>query len=159
LAHQDRIHASGQSDSDQTDLARIVREAASTMLPLFEVYGRNIELHLIDDLVVQGNPDLLREAIRNVLENALYHGAGLVTMTQTNDTNITAILRIADEGTGVPPESQEAMFVRFRKGRENSAGSGLGLAIVRRTLRNAGGDVRFTCTQPCTLEMQFRIIT
>lgn len=159
LAHQDRIHASGQSDMDQTDLARIVREAASTMLPLFEVYGRNIELQLIDDVIVQGNPDLLREAIRNVLENALYHGAGLVTITQTNDTNTSAVLRIADEGTGVPPESQEAMFVRFRKGRENSAGSGLGLAIVRRTLRNAGGNIRFTCTQPCTLEMQFRIVT
>tara|TARA_R110000851_G_scaffold297817_3_gene453136 strand:+ start:7634 stop:8956 length:1323 start_codon:yes stop_codon:yes gene_type:complete len=158
LAHQDRIHASGQSDIDQTDLARVVREAAGTMLPLFETHGRNIELHLIDGVIVQGNPDLLREAIRNVLENALCHGAGVVTITQTNDTHTSVILRITDEGAGVAPESQEEMFVRFRKGHENSTGSGLGLAIVRSTLRNAGGDVRFTGAKPCTLEMRFRLI-
>jgi signal transduction histidine kinase len=127
------------------------------MLPLFEAHGRTIDVRLEEGPLIQGNADLLREAIRNVLENALYHGAGTVKMLPAGSGHGTFLLDITDEGNGVPLGLQDEMFQRFRKGQESSAGSGLGLAIVRATLRNAGGDVRFVSTRPCILRMWFQI--
>ena len=50
---------------------------------------------------------------------------------------------VEDDGDSPPPDRQELLFERFRKGVQSSTGSGLGLAIVRQTLRNLGGDVIF----------------
>ncbi len=157
LAHQDRLQLLTLQGDQHADLARMTREAAGTMLPLFEVANRSIEVSLNESVTVRGNAELLREAIRNVLENALYHGAGNVTMTMGAPVGEIVTLDIKDEGTGVPPEEQEEMFLRFRKGRENSAGSGLGLAIVRSTLRNTGGDASFIKAMPGTVQLRFRI--
>jgi len=159
LAHQDKAQARIQHDAGQADLARICREAAGTMLPLFEAHGRTIEVQLEEGQLIHGNADLLREAIRNVLENALYHGAGTVRMAAAGSEGNAVMLDIIDEGHGVPLHLQEEMFQRFRKGLEGSAGSGLGLAIVRGTLRNAGGDARFIGMQPCILRMWFRAVS
>jgi signal transduction histidine kinase len=157
LAHQDKAQSTSQRDGGQANLARLCREAAGTMLPLFEAHGRTIDVRLEEGPLIQGNADLLREAIRNVLENALYHGAGTVKMLPAGSGHGTFLLDITDEGNGVPLGLQDEMFQRFRKGQESSAGSGLGLAIVRATLRNAGGDVRFVSTRPCILRMWFQI--
>ena len=59
----------------------------------------------------------------------------------------------AGGGQGVPPVQQEAMFERFRKGRQGSSGTGLGLPIVRRVVENAGGSVRFDAALPSTLRL------
>lgn len=159
LAHQDRVQLLSLHRDQQADLARITREAAGTMLPLFEAANRCIEVHLSESVAVRGNADLLREAIRNVLENALYHGAGDVIVTMGEPIGKTVTLDIADEGAGVSPENQEDMFARFRKGRENSEGSGLGLAIVRSTLRNTGGDAIFIKAKPSTMQLRFCFAT
>ena len=60
---------------------------------------------------------------------------------------------ISDEGQGVPLAHQEAMFERFRKGRQGSSGTGLGLPIVRRVIENAGGSVSFDAALPSTLRL------
>src|SRR5690606_18525892 len=113
----------------------------AALLPLFEAQGRSIEVDIAEGLECRGNPDQLREALVNLLENALVHGAGEVRLTLRAQGD-EVILDIADQGDGVPSELQEAMFQRFRKGRQGSEGTegtGLGLAIVRRIVENAGG--------------------
>lgn len=156
LAQQDRAQAGAVPSDARASLARVAREAAATMIPLFEAHGRSIVVRLDQDVMVQGSPDLLREAIRNVLENALYHGAGTVQMILSNAQQGAPTLDIQDEGEGVHLEAQETMFQRFRKGREASSGSGLGLAIIRSTLRNAGGDAHFVSSDPCIMRLAFR---
>jgi len=156
LARMDRGEARAVPDSHRAHLPRVARETVAGLLPLFEDRGRTVET-LIDaeEIWVEGDPDTLREAVRNVLENALFHGQGIVRVHLTHAGNGVAALDITDEGEGIPLEFQDDMFRRFRKGRQGGAGSGLGLAIVRRVMRNAGGDARFISAHPCVMRLNF----
>lgn len=158
LARVDRgpAPASASEASHRTHLPRIVREAVAKLLPLFDDRGRSVEIFIdAEEAWVRGDPDSLREAVRNGVENALFHGRGAVRVHLARPEEGTVALEIADEGEGVPLDSQDEMFRRFHKGRQGAAGSGLGLAIVRRIMRNAGGDARFVGAEPCVLRLEF----
>ena len=63
------------------DLGRTVREAAAAVLPIVEKAGRTIEVEAPDEAVpVRGRADDLRDMVRNLLDNALAHGAGSITV-------------------------------------------------------------------------------
>lgn len=156
LARADRSQVPAAPVSQRAHLPRIVREAAAKLLPLYEERGRAVDAFVdAEDVWVRGDPDSLREAIRNVLENALFHGSGAVRVHLRRPSDGFVALDVADEGEGVPLESQDDMFRRFRKGGQEGGGSGLGLAIVRRVMRNAGGDARFIQAAPCVLRLSF----
>src|SRR5690606_16936010 len=79
LARADQGKAWAGSETGRAHLPRMVREAVAGLLPLFEDCGRTVEASIDDTEVwVRGDPDTLREAVRNVLENALFHGRGVV---------------------------------------------------------------------------------
>ena len=128
------------------NLSRIVREAAASVLPLIERQERRLELDVPDAIAVRGHADDLRDLVRNLLENALWHGRGTVGVRVSR---IAAARRpqiaveVADEGEGVPVGMEEDAFHRFRKLHADSPGSGLGLAIVRQVARSHGGDAHF----------------
>jgi signal transduction histidine kinase len=130
------------------NLSRIAREACAMILPLAEASGRTLAIDLPETMPVRGRADDLRDAVRNIMENALLHGSGTVGVTGqlTNE----ARLIVTDEGPGVPPEQQDAVFERFSKSNE-SAGNGLGLAIVRQVVRSHGGDVAFVPGGTCRI--------
>lgn len=155
LAREEQSESKQRQFAARTHLSRITREAVALMMPLLEAQGRVIEAEIDDELHVRGEPDRLRDAIRNVIENALFHGQGRVSLWLRRADGDEALLDVRDQGPGVPPQAREAMFQRFRKGRQHSAGSGLGLAIVKQTLLNSGGDIGFVGTSPCVLRMRF----
>lgn len=128
------------------NLSRVVREAAALVLPLAEQGGRPIEVEAPDAVPVRGRPDDLRDAVRNLLDNALSHGAGTVRVSVgeacDRDGRRAALVEVADQGPGVPDELKEAVFDRFRKVVPASPGAGLGLAIVRHVVGAHGGEVR-----------------
>lgn len=127
------------------NLSRIVREAAAVVLPLVEARGRELAVEVPDSVQVRGNSDDLRDMVRNLLENAVLHGHGKVTARiedpGRNSDRVT--IEVVDEGAGVPPGQEEAVFQRFRRLNAETPGSGLGLAIVRHVARSHGGDARF----------------
>ncbi|WP_211105135.1 sensor histidine kinase [Azospirillum brasilense] len=123
-------------------LARIVREAVADMLPAYEAASRTIDVAVAEGLVVADAHRQLRQALRNLLDNAFRHGRGRVSVSLASRDERTAVLRVSDEGPAVPRDEGDVLFERFHKGAQNSPGSGLGLAIVRRILRNLGGDAR-----------------
>lgn len=153
LAQQEQPLAKLQQSNSTTALSRITREAVVLMLPLLEAQGREIEVDIDDAVQVQGEPNLLLDAIRNVLENAILHGSGRVKVSLKRASDQGAIVNISDEGAGIPLHRQEEMFGRFRKGRQNSDGSGLGLAIAKQTLLNAGGNISFISETPCIVKI------
>ncbi len=156
LARADRGQAPARPEAHRTPLPRTVREAVTGLLPLFDDRGRTVEVVIdAEQAWASGDSDQLREAIRNVIENALFHGAGTVRVHLAPARDGVIALDVSDEGEGVALESQDALFRRFRKGRQGGAGSGLGLAIVRRVMRNTGGEVRFIGTDPCVVRLSF----
>jgi len=132
----------------QVNLSRIVREATAMVLPLADEAGREIDVETDQHapITIQGYPVDLRNMVRNLLDNALFHGKGKITVTLRGQVphkeGAEVILQVRDEGAGVPEELRETVFDRFRKGQAASAGSGLGLAIVRHIALTHGGYAR-----------------
>jgi len=132
-------------DLPVVNLSRVVREAAATVLPLMESGGRGLDVEVPDSVQVRGNSDDLRDMVRNLLENAVVHGRGKVSarIGSPDQRSDRVAIEVADEGAGVPPGQEEAVFQRFRRLNAETPGSGLGLAIVRHVARSHGGDAHF----------------
>ncbi len=138
----------------RVNLSRIAREACAAIIPMADAGGRALEIALPDAMPVNGAADDLRDAIRNLLENALQHGAGTIIVQGGADAQTAeAVLRISDAGPGVPPGQEQAVFERFNKN-AGSGGSGLGLAIVREVVRAQGGSVVIGTGRGCPVEMR-----
>jgi signal transduction histidine kinase len=88
--------------------------------------------------------DKIQQVLANLLENAVRHGAGTVTIEVGPATAAGAegvAVTVSDEGEGIPEELQARVFTRFwRSGRRG--GTGLGLYIVRGLVEAHGGEVR-----------------
>lgn len=142
LARQDRAHRQATREQSTVNLARIARETAAQLLPLAERQGRDIEVSAAEPVQVLGNGDDLRDLLRHLLDNALTHGAGKVSIL-VERVGERAIVRVVDEGPGVAEALRDSVFDRFRKGSGTQAGAGLGLSIAREIARAHGGDVAF----------------
>ena len=112
---------------------------------------------------VRGDGELLRRAVRNLLENTVRHGRTRVAVRLV-ELGTTVILEVDDDGPGIAAEEHERVFERFTRldtaRARASGGSGLGLAIVAEiVVRHAGtiavstgdlGGARFTLTLPAS---------
>ena len=133
------------------NLSRVGREAAAMLLPLIEAHGRTLTIDVPEALPLLGAADDVRDALCNLLENAALHGKGAITL-RAAAIGAGAEIIVTDEGAGVPPGLERAVFERFRKD-SASHGSGLGLAIVREVARRHGGQVEFMQGAPCRVRM------
>ena len=100
----------------------------------------------VPEAIVASSGDLLRKSLENILRNALAHTAAgsvvKVTLHQTLDENL---VRVTDEGSGVPESELEKIFETFyrtdtARSRE-LGGYGLGLAIARGAILRHGGKI------------------
>ncbi len=136
------------------DLSRIAREVAAAVVPAIEAAGRTLEVELPVALPMHGRPDDLRDAIRNLLDNALVHGRGTIRLKgdlSKEDEAGRVWIAVEDDGEGVRDGLREQMFRRFRKGSPESPGHGLGLAIVEEVARGHGGAVSFLPGPGCRI--------
>jgi signal transduction histidine kinase len=102
--------------------------------------GRRIVVRAPEGLHAQLDPLRLRQALGNLVDNALRHGRGDVTLAASPDGDGIQI-QVRDEGKGFPPELAPGAFERFTRGDEarTRGGAGLGLAIVRAIAEAHGG--------------------
>jgi two-component system OmpR family sensor kinase len=105
-----------------------------------------------EPVAVRGDRAALERALANLVENARRHGGGRVTVEATAHDGL-ALLTVADEGSGLPPQHRELAFERFWRGKGSGTGSGIGLAIVRATAERHAGrayadGARFTIELP-----------
>ena len=94
-------------------------------------------------LPVQGVAKLLRRAVRNLLENAQRHAAGTITLGLSQSAG-RAVIRVCDQGPGVPADLRERIFEPFYRlpgATERDGGVGLGLALVKSITLRHGGSV------------------
>jgi signal transduction histidine kinase len=117
---------------EKADLHAICAEVAEFAAPLALAQGKNIALSESDAAVwVNGNPEMLSRAIRNLVENAInYSPPGTTVEIVVEDSGM---VRVLDEGPGIKEDERELIFQRFwRRDRRRTEGAGLGLSIVRR---------------------------
>jgi signal transduction histidine kinase len=117
---------------EKADLHTISAEVAELSAPLALAKGKNIALSGSDAPVwVNGNPEMLSRAIRNLVENAInYSPPGTMVEIVVGSSGL---VRVLDEGPGIKEDERELIFQRFwRRDRRRAEGAGLGLSIVRR---------------------------
>lgn len=113
------------------DLAAIAEEVARvSTLP-----GKEVQLTGLQELVVQADPNRIRQALENLVANARKHSpAGMPITVDVNreqrQDGPWALVSVKDQGPGIPPELMPRIFERFAKG-PGSKGLGLGLHLVR----------------------------
>jgi signal transduction histidine kinase len=104
-----------------------------------------VETSALSAAQVSGDPEQLRRAVRNVLDNAERHATGAVTVS-LQEHNGKAILAIGDDGAGIAAADRPLVFDRFARLDEartrDRGGSGLGLAITRDIVVRHGGTIR-----------------
>lgn len=100
-------------------------------------------------LIVIGHAWLLREALSNLIDNALrYAGRGAVVTVDVQRANDEAVLSVTDDGPGIAPEDLPRVFERFVRATDQGNGCGLGLPIVKEIVERQGGRVTLTPVQP-----------
>lgn len=139
-----RIEAGALGHTRQTqDLGVIVADAAELIRPLYEQHSRELCVQVAAASVV-GDRDLLFQLVHNLLENALRHGAGAVTVRVI--AGVPAQLVVCDQGEGVAPEDIAHLGERFWRAdtARSSEGSGLGLSLCRAIAEAHEGRITFT---------------
>jgi signal transduction histidine kinase/ABC-type multidrug transport system ATPase subunit len=133
---------------DWTDLA-LVLEAARAC-----VRDRDrIELAIDPALEpVWADHDRLEQVFVNLMDNAVRHGDGTVTVAARCGADGTVAVRVSDEGTGIPVDVAASLFeARVRS--EASRGAGLGLAIARGITEAHGGRCELLAGPPTVFEV------
>lgn len=135
----------------QLDLSAL----CSDLCELYEASAEEAGLRLTVDcptpLMVQGNRDLLAQALSNILDNSIkYTPSGGTISVQTQAINDLVMIQICDTGIGVPFEHHDHIFQRFVRldTARNQPGNGLGLAQVLATIKAHHGTIRLLDHHP-----------
>lgn len=128
------------------NFAAIVRESVDLALLRHGLKAEQIHFGTEPpgQITLLGNQEELRTAVANLLENAVkYTGENReITVDLATPDMDTVVLRIRDNGIGIPSPELKRIFRRFyRVATDNVKGTGLGLFIVRSIARQHGGDV------------------
>jgi PAS domain S-box-containing protein len=86
------------------------------------------------------DPDKIEQVVGNLVENALRHGEGTITV-QVRPEADGAEVTVGDEGEGIPEETASRVFTRFWRGGNRRGGTGLGLYIVKGLVEAHGGTI------------------
>lgn len=113
--------------------------------PAFRRVNRKLEVTGDKSLVAHATPSGLAQVVATLLDNALSHGAGTVTI-RTSQTPKSVVVEVRDEGEGVPPELVPRIFERAVSG--DPGGTGLGLGLARSLAAADGGNVVLVRPRP-----------
>jgi signal transduction histidine kinase len=130
-----------------TDLRQVVVEAAAELGPVAERHDLTVDAQ---PATVEGARDELHRLVLNLLENAVRHTPpGTHIRVSVAASGDEAVLEVADDGPGVPPELHDRVFERFVRGAgDRGSSSGLGLAIVSAVAESHGGSVELHDAEP-----------
>jgi two-component system sensor histidine kinase CpxA len=109
--------------------------------------GCQLQFEKKTEATVEGDPELLRRAVENIVRNAIRHAPAGTAVDVTLDSNPARVLvAVRDRGPGVPEEAIGRIFDAFYRvdadRNRSSGGVGLGLAIARRAVELHNGTLR-----------------
>ncbi|GHG41999.1 two-component sensor histidine kinase [Sinomonas cellulolyticus] len=136
IVHMGRAVDVNEVVADAVDRSRLAAEAKSIEVRV----GGHV------DVPVFGDPDLLTNALRNLIDNAIrYSPAHTKVGVGIRHKDGLVSVSVTDQGEGMTPEDQERVFERFYRvdaaRSRQTGGTGLGLSIVKHVMENHGGEV------------------
>jgi heavy metal sensor kinase len=131
---------------EPVDLGQLARDVASSLALLAEERRQELHIDAEERVLVAADRLVLREAVTNVLDNAIKYGPERSRIDLHVATTATdAVLTVADQGPGIPPEHRDHIFDRFFRVDEarsrDRGGTGLGLAIAKWAVDVNGGRI------------------
>ncbi len=145
-----RAETTGRSlPNERIELSRLVRVVVQASVPRALEHGIDLGFEgpeeTPENCLIDGNPTLLQEMVRNLLDNAInYSGrGGVVTVRVLLDRfSGVQILQVEDNGPGIPENERELVLQPFYRALgTNVDGSGLGLAIVQEIAQQHGAVI------------------
>ena len=99
-----------------------------------------------DAIVVLGNEENLKTAVKNLVENAIHYSpAGTHVGVSVRQSDAMVTIRVVDQGIGIPQEAQARIFERFYRvdpaRSRATGGTGLGLSITKHIIQEMGGKI------------------
>ncbi|MCE1252594.1 MAG: ATP-binding protein [Anaerolineae bacterium] len=103
---------------------------------------RTIKMQVEDEIKVKGDRDALKQVLLILLDNAIKHSGGEISLFACNDSE-QVLIKVIDQGDGIPPEKLAHVFERFYRANDLRPGTGfgLGLPIARALVEAQAGAI------------------
>lgn len=130
-------------ERENIDLVELVRDLVQRMTPIAEMKDLSISLLGDPRVSYSGDPVLIQNAVRNLIDNAMKYGPTESSIEITVSKSTGPRITICDHGPGFPTNEIETLTSRFQRGvnSKDTIGSGLGLTIARDVAMAHGGRI------------------
>ncbi|MFE1829094.1 ATP-binding protein [Streptomyces yangpuensis] len=153
---------SGAAEPTGQDVSRAVRDRVTAWAPVFRAAGLDLTAAgVADGLWSLALPDAAGRILDALLDNAVKFvpSGGRIEVSATRGPDGSTVVRVADDGPGVPDDQFDSLLRRFTRSPEhqNIPGSGLGLAIADEIARLSGGALGLSANTPHGLVAHLRL--
>ena len=146
-----RLEAGSDTETRaEFDLGRVAREVGELYEALAADRGLGLVIEAPDGLLLQGNRELVGQALANLIDNAVKYGVGEAVRVRAERRGEAVAVTVSDRGPGIPPEARGRVldrFVRLEEARSRP-GFGLGLSLVNAVVRLHQGTLALEDNAP-----------
>lgn len=136
----------------QVEVPALVEDAAELYGPSAEAKGIRLVCHADAGLALNGDRQLLAQAIGNLLDNAVKYtpAGGSIQLRAQAGAEGRILISVADSGPGIPEDERARVVQRFYRGdaSRHAEGVGLGLSLVEAVARLHGGELQLDANNP-----------
>ncbi|MDF1504827.1 HAMP domain-containing sensor histidine kinase, partial [Roseisolibacter sp. H3M3-2] len=130
----------------RTDVGELAHEVAALVAPMAQARSARVAVDAPAGCEVPLDPDLMRQVLLNLLDNAIkFGGEGQTVRLAAAVERRAVVLVVDDEGPGIPAAQRDrvwAPFARLETAADGAAGTGLGLSVVHQLVAAHGGTAR-----------------
>ena len=152
--------SAGAHPKTRFDIRKLAAELSAELVPRALAAGVDLGFEGEDEtpLHVMGHPLLMREALTNLIDNAIrYAGRGKVVTVSVVGHGSEIVVTVEDNGPGLPEADRERVFQRFVRATYDGTGCGLGLSIAREIVARHNGTVVLEAAHPHGLRAVIRL--
>jgi two-component system sensor histidine kinase BaeS len=130
---------------EEVDAGDLAAQAVAAHQARAQAGGVELRVAIAGTMPVYADPARIRQALSNLVSNALRHTpeGGLVEITVRREPD-AVVLAVADSGSGIAPAHVPRVFERFYRAGSRPGGAGLGLAIAKQLVEAHGGTLGVT---------------